>query len=104
MRPACRLAGSSGMVSLLAGVQSNTRLSCAAEIVTKAQSSSAAKMEKFLIVQVFAVGNGWAKGIRGEGITEVPGWGLAQARVTFGPGGLRLLRADFGGRAKLRLR
>src|SRR5579872_2943131 len=54
MRPACKLAGSRGIVSLLAGVQSKTRLSCADEMAAKAHTTRAAKMERFLILQVFA--------------------------------------------------
>src|SRR5215469_1154942 len=51
MRPACRLAGSIGIVSLLAGVQSKTRLSCPLAIT--ANTRSAAKTERFLIRKVF---------------------------------------------------
>src|SRR5215472_3176251 len=54
MRPECKLPGSSGIVSLLAGVQSNTRLSCAQEMPANPQTSSAEKIESFLILQVLA--------------------------------------------------
>src|SRR5579864_7475997 len=43
-----------GMVSVLAGVQLKTRLSCALAIVAKAEISSAAKKEILRILEVFA--------------------------------------------------
>src|SRR6185312_178238 len=58
MRPACRLAGSKGMDSLLAGVQSKTRLSCALAMAARAQMSSAIKTERRFISKVFAVSRG----------------------------------------------
>jgi len=51
-RPAWKLAGSRGIVSLSAAVQITGF--CACEFAAKAQNSSVAKREKFLILEVLA--------------------------------------------------
>src|ERR1700722_1996064 len=48
-RPACRLAGSKGMVALSAAVHITGF--CACEFAAKAQNSSVAKIERFLILR-----------------------------------------------------
>src|SRR6185312_2943831 len=90
MRPACRLAGSKGMDSLLAGVQSKTRLSCALAMAARAQMSSAIKTERRFISKVFAVSRGRHSEFQGRGLPKYlgevgPCWSTAQMRQRFSP-------------------
>src|ERR1700722_11005064 len=66
MRPAWRLAGSRGMVSLSAAVQITGF--CACEFAAKAQTSSAAKMEKFLILEVLLGSGSYASQFASGGL------------------------------------
>src|SRR5215469_17030477 len=97
MRPACMLAGSRGIVSLLLGVQSKTGFTCAIEMAAKAQTKSAAKMEVFLMVKVLAGEKGAARDFGRKGLRKYRGlvaqrakiWAFLEFRPTSGDVGWR---------------